>query len=202
LSESELDFHFKVSYELTAAGSLFTDAEVSFFLSDPSLPIPVIYQGSYSSRRGLIEKIDLPPDLKIYEDYLLTWSKMIADNFRILAAKNLSAIYRESESFIDDFWLRLELYLPCYYEPRWNRMMTKSLLLILACSEIEHPDAENNNDGLTWDFDLVNNRLLLLENDDLWLGQLEIYPKLRQSLREFYLDGGPSLAEEIYRLAR
>jgi len=73
----------------------------------------------------------------------------VSVNFQILAAKSLSAIYRESENFISDFWLRLELYLPCYHEPRWARMIAKDLLLILACSEIEHSDGENNNDCLT-----------------------------------------------------
>jgi hypothetical protein len=81
-------------------------------------------------------------------------------------------------------------------------MIAKDLLLILACSEIEHSDGENNNDCLTWDFDLVNNRLVTFESSNLWLGQLKIYPQLYQSLCQFFVDGGPVLAEEIYRSLR
>jgi hypothetical protein len=202
LSEPELNFHLKISYELVASGSLAAAAEVSFFLEDPSKPVPLIYQVGYSSRSARTEIIGFPPELTPYAEYLLAWIRAGVSDFQILAAKSLSGLYREAESFISDFWLRLELYVPCYYEPRWARMIVKDLLLILACSEIERPAAENNNDCLTWDFDLVNNRLITFENSDLLLPQLEIYPKLYQSLREFYLDDGPALAEEIYRSLR
>ena len=202
MSKPELNFHLKASYELVASGSLAVKAEVSFFLEDPVLPIPLIYQVSYSSRSARTEIIGFPSELTPYTENLLVWTKRVVADFQILAAKSLSGIYREAESFISDFWLCLELYAPCYYEPRWARMIAKDLFLILTCSEIEHPDAENNHDCLTWDFDLLNNRLITFKNSDLFLAQLEIYPKLHHALREFYLDGGPVLAEEIYRSFR
>jgi len=77
LSEPELNFHLKTSYELMASGSLTVDAEVRFFLTDPALPVPLIYQGGYSTRRAHVEKFEVLSELAPYGEDLLAWTKSV-----------------------------------------------------------------------------------------------------------------------------